>query len=370
MRVLPIRYVKNGYRLAQTLKDEEGRILLRAGMEITPKIKKRLNDYGIYSVYVDDGYSEVELQDVIQPELRQKAVKSIKNTFNQCQIPDKKTESKNKHLARIKARDEGLNELSILSEQIMNDLLTNKDIAVNLVDIKKKDDFLFQHSMNVAVLSMIIGSELNLNARELKILCLGAMLHDIGKTLLPKELIMKEGKLSRAERKLYEEHPQRGYDYLRESHSISARARIITLQHHERVDGLGFPKQVDDIHQFAKIVSVADTYDNLTSDTARHRAIPANEALEYILGNAGVEYDIECVRAFNARVIPYPIGSMVRLSNGSIAIVRKINQNFPMRPVVEILNYGKAIDLLKVMDLTISGICYDEDKAERRAVHE
>lgn len=367
MRVLPIRYVKNGHKLAQTLKDEEGRILLRAGMEITPKMKKRLNDYGIYSIYVDDGYSDVELQDVIQPELRQKAVRSIKRAFNQCQISEKKADSKKQHLAIVKEREKGLSELSKLSESIMNDLLTNKDIAVNLVDIKKKDDFLFQHSMNVAVLSMIIGSELNINARDLKVLCLGAMLHDIGKTLIPEDLIMKKGKLSAAEKRLYEEHPQRGYDYLRGSQSVSARARIVTLQHHERCDGCGFPKQIVDAHTFSKIVAIADTYDNLTSDTPRHSAIPANEALEYILGNAGSQYDIDCVRAFNARVIPYPVGTLIRLSNGSVAIVREINHNFPMRPIVEILKYRKCIDLLNVMDLTITGVCYDENLEEGRA---
>ncbi|MCT4661321.1 MAG: HD-GYP domain-containing protein [Tissierellales bacterium] len=367
MRVLPIQYVKNGHKLAQTLKDEEGRILLRAGMEITPKMKKRLNDYGIYSIYVDDGYSDVELQDVIQPELRQKAVRSIKRAFNQCQIPKSKTDSKKQHLARVKQREEGLRELSKLSESIMNDLLANKDVAVNLVDIKTKDDFLFQHSMNVAVLSMIIGAELNINARDLKVLCLGAMLHDIGKTLLPKDLIMKEGNLSSAEKRLYEEHPQRGYDYLRGSQSISVRARIVTLQHHERIDGCGFPKQIVDAHTFSKIVSVADTYDNLTSDTPRHRAIPASEALEYILGNSGSQYDIDCVRAFNARVVPYPIGTLVKLSDGSVAVVREINQNFPMRPIVEILKYHSCIDLLNVMDLTIKGVCYDENLGEGRA---
>lgn len=370
MRVLPIRYVKNGHKLAQTIKDEDGRILLRAGMSITPKIKKRLNDYGIYSVYVDDGYSEVELQDVIQPELRQKAVKSIKNTFKQCQILNNEMESKKQHLERLKERDRGLEELSKISESIMNDLLTNKDIAVNLVDIKKKDDFLFQHSMNVAVLAMIIGAELNINARDLKILCLGAMLHDIGKTLLPKELIMKDGNLSTAEKKLYEEHPQRGYDYLRGSQSISARARIVTLQHHERVDGEGFPKQIKDIHEFSRIVAVADTYDNLTSDTLRHRAIPANEALEYILGNAGSQYDLKCVKAFNSRVVPYPIGSLVNLSDGNVAIVKKINQNFPMRPIVQIMKSNSYIDLLNKTDLTITGICYCEDLSDRSVANE
>jgi len=365
MRVIPIQYVKIGTKLGQSLQDDEGRVLLRAGMEITSKLKKRLNDFGIYSVYVDDGFSDVELQDVIQPKLRQKAIKTVKETFKSCMDfqEDINSPFKSKQIKAIDRRDEKIKSIESLSEEIIYDLLSSKQIALNLVDIKSRDEYIFQHSMNVAVLSLIIGAGAHLNVRDMKLLCTGAMLHDIGKTLIPKELVFKEGKLSLSELAIFKEHTSRGYDYLRDSREISAMARIIALQHHERLDGQGYPKGIKDIHNFAQIVAIANTYDNLTSDTPRHRAIPANEALEYIMGNAGTRFNINYVQYFKDRVVPYPIGTLIYLSNGNIAVVKRLNSGFPFRPLVQSVNSGKLLDLLKVTDLTITGVCYDLDSA-------
>jgi len=356
MRLVPIECIKEGAFLGKTIYDNDGRILLRQGVILNNNYIDRIRQLGIFSLYINDEYSAVEIEDIIKPELRQKSIKILKDSFLHIQHFHKKNE-------------EYFNSIFDIANGIIDELIGRKDLLVNLVDIKSIDNYTYQHSVNVAVLSLIIGIQLQLDKVELYKLSTGALLHDIGKVFIPKEIIQKKGKLLPNEYDLVKEHTIKGYNYLKNNIDISPVSRIIILQHHEKIDGTGYPdgKKGNDINKLARIVAIADVYDALTSDRPYRKAMSPNEAIEYILGSGQTHFDFEMVKAFAECIVPYPVGMLVRLSNNDVAVVEEIFPHFALRPIVKVIksdnvsDVGKVINMMSELDLVIKGTEYSVD---------
>lgn len=366
MRIVPIECVRYGSYLGKTIYDNEGRILLKAGALLSDKIIQCIKALDIYSLYIVDQYSENEIEDIIKPELRQKSISVLKDTFNNI---DRIANSVGGLDATSfsKKDDDYFNTITDISEELLDNILTNKNVLVSLVDIKSLDNYTYQHSVNVAILALVLGISLKLTKHDLLNLCIGALIHDIGKVFIPKEIITKEGPLTFDEYELIKSHPRKGYDYLYNKYSIKTASKLIVLQHHERIDGNGYPSHLEPIklNMLSKIVSICDVYDALTSDRSYRRALCPSEALEYILANAGTMFDFELVKIFAKIIVPFPSGTIVRLSNGDVGIVQETLPNFPLRPNVKIV---KSVDvkkqgcLLKLVDelsVVISNIQYE-----------
>ncbi len=173
--------------------------------------------------------------------------------------------------------------------------------------------------------------------------------------------------MTKEERELYDSHPMKGYEYVKKEFEVDENVLNIILQHHERVDGNGFPNRLkeNEISKFAKIISVADCYDYLTSDTVHTRAIPAADALEFIMAHINTLFDYEVVLMFSKILIAYPAGTIVKLSNGDIAVVESTPENYPLRPEVKIIRsnskerIGCKISLLDELSIVISNVEYD-----------
>lgn len=371
MRFVPINSVKEGTILAKTIFDKEGRILLAEGIKLTDGLLRRVKANSIYSVYIHDEYSQNEIEDIIKPELRQRSIKLIKETFSNFTNGMSPNSSISKKQA-VAIKYEYTQSINQVVKLILDEVLSKKNVFVSLVDIKSMDNYTYEHSVNVTILSLIIGIELNLSRDQLFDLAVGAMLHDLGKTLIPVEILSKAGELQANEYEIVKSHSTKGYEFLKDNIDISGIARMIVLQHHERVDGKGYPLGIkgQDINSLAKIVSIADVYDALTSDRPYRRAMSPNEALEYLMGGIDTYFDYEYVKAFIKKVIPYPEGSLVRLSNGDIAVINKVNIEFPLRPQIRIIkkfNDQKEmidIDLIREKNLTIVGVHYEDPTEE------
>lgn len=369
MRIVPIECINEGSILAKTIYDDEGRVLLREGVTLSNSLLKRVKLNKIYSLYIHDKYSTIELDDVIKPELRQKAIKTIKHTFSnfeKCTSYLSSNSRMNNEL--LKKRQDYFSTMGEICEQIIEEILHKKNALVNLVDIKSMDNYTYQHSVNVAVVSLILGIHLQLTKDELYKLCMGALLHDIGKVFIPINVLNKPGKLTEDEFKMVKEHTIKGYDYLKGSIDIPATVRIIPLQHHERVDGNGYPENVgkEKISKLAKIVAIADVYDALTSDRPYRKAISPNEAFEYIMAHANTQFDYSIVNVFSKTIIPYPEGTLVKLSNGDIGIVTGNSSYFPLRPTVRLIKSSSSektntiLNLMDELDIVIEKIEYEE----------
>ncbi|MDD7795141.1 HD-GYP domain-containing protein [Clostridium sp. 'White wine YQ'] len=372
MRLVPIECIKEGSFLARTIFDENGRTLLKEGIKLNTALIKRIKSINIFSLYIIDEYSYSDIEDVIKPELRQKSIKIVKDTFSNIErianyIFDSSTSSKDKNLL-IKERECYLKNICDVALELIENISANKNILVNLVDIKSMDNYTYQHCVNVAVLSLVMGVALKLPRSDLQDLCIGALIHDIGKVCIPKEIILKDAELTEQEFNIIKTHPQKGYDYIGSTTELSSVAKMIILQHHEKEDGTGYPFGLtgNEVNPLVKIVAIADVYDALTSDRPYKKAATPNEALEYIMANVGTHFDINYVDLFTKIIVPFPTGTVVKLSNGEIGVVEETPPNYPLRPSIKILKsplnenrVGSIINLLKDLSLVISGIQYE-----------
>lgn len=355
MRYVPIASVREGMIVGKHLYDSQGQLLLNLGSVIKQGYIDKMMAMGFQGLYIDDEISsEVEIKDIISDSLRIQALHTIKNVCIES-IDERKYKKNNR-----------FSETKLLIRNIVEDIISNRDTMVNLVDLKTYDDYTYFHSVNVAVLSVVIGTAYGLNKDQLIDLGLGAILHDIGKIFLDIKILNKKGDLTVEEYKHIKKHPELGYQYLKDKFEIPMSSYIGVLQHHEHYDGTGYPhqKKGKDISLYGRIICIADIYDALTSKRPYRDALTPSEAMEYIMANGSLIFDTELVEVFVKKVAPYPVGSMVQLSNGLKGIIVENYEDACLRPKVKIIeeekdhyDYINLRDRKEYRNITILSIC-------------
>lgn len=349
MRLILTENIKEDMELAKPIY-ENGNILLNKGVKNLYNYKDKLMELGIKHLYVEDKYShDIEINDTIKDFTRRKGKKIVKNTFD-----------------RIKSGFLELNtkELKSVVEDITDELVLNDDVLLNLVSLKSTSNYTYEHSVNVSVICIALGKILGYNKNELYKLGMGGMLHDVGKTLIPEEIINKPGSLTEHEYYIIKNHPELGFNYLQKINSISPLSRIVVYSHHERVDGSGYPRGLsgEEIHEYARIAAIADVFDALTSDRVYRDKWPTYKAAEYIINKTEELFDYHLVKKFLPQISFYPNGSEIILSNGYRALVKEQNVGFPTRPLVKLIEdddgveINKELDLLRYMNITITKV--------------
>lgn len=331
MRKVQIGMVQPGDRLAKTIFQDNGSVLLGAGVEMNDRFINRLENLGYDSVFIEDKDTEdIMPEDSIRDETRKKAAEAVSATMNAFKEPALK--------GRTIAPDIGRTFRSVFGS-IMQDLASRPNMAVNLTSIHSADAYLFQHSVNVAVLSGVIGIAKGFNRNQLEDLGIGALLFDIGMTKLPQPLLATKGPLSDNERKIVQSHSMEGFDILRKYHDISLLSAHCALQHHERYDGSGYPRGLknDDIHMFAQIVGLADVYDALTSPRPYRKRYTPTEAIEFLFAAGNTYFDFELIKLFCRHISIYPVATTLLLSSGQTAVVTANNELALHRPRVRII---------------------------------
>ena len=252
------------------------------------------------------------------------------------------------------ARDEGkgaitahqsVKQLDDIVSQLVETVGGDTGGLTHISQLKSYDEYTFLHSLSVTVLSIAIGRQLKLHEVVLKRLGRAAILHDIGKMLIPLDILNKPGKLTNEEFAIMKSHSEKGADYLREVGIEDDLLYKAVRGHHEKVDGSGYPDGLkkDDISAFAKIISVGDVYDALTSHRPyRNPMIPA-DVLEIIMSDVDRAFDYKIAKAFMDSVEFYPVGTNVRLSNGEWGVV--VDNTHLRRPTLKMAHDGRVIDL-------------------------
>lgn len=313
--------VKPGMILGRDIYDFAARTLLSEGKELSQDLIERLKQRGYPGVYIDDEWSrDIHVEEIISMELRANAVTSL--------------------------RELDMDATMEASKKIVEQILEAKVISLDLMDLKAYDDYIYQHSVNVAVFSTVIGIGAGYSIDELKDLCLAAILHDLGKIMIDERILNKPGKLNAMENEIVRRHPQLAYDMLYDRWNIPSRVKNGVLCHHENEDGSGYPNGLsgDRIQPFAKIIHVADVYDALSSKRPYKEACSYSESFEYLMGGCGTLFNKEIVEIFAEYVAIYPKGTLVELSNGEQALVMKNNKDNRLRPKVK-LKDGTVLDL-------------------------
>lgn len=360
MRLVPLECVKTNTVIGKTLYDSEGRILAKTGLVLNEAIISKMKDIKIPAIYIIDEYSSEEIEDIIKPTLRQEAISTIKEAFssiNRITVADKLSKKDAKYF----------NNIENMAESLIQNILSNKNVLLSLVDIRSMNNYLYAHSVNVAIISLVLGIALKLPKRQLQYLCIGALLHDVGKAFISREILMKETELGLEEILILQKHPILGYKYLSDTYNLSSHCKMIVLQHHERPDGLGYPDKLtsDRINNLSKIVRIADAYDTLSAGRPNKKAMFPSDVLEYLMSNAGRMFDYDMVNKFCKIVIPFSKGTLVKLSNGDVAAVQETLPNFPLRPIVKILKSSNSdminneINLINETSIVITKIQYE-----------
>jgi HD-GYP domain-containing protein (c-di-GMP phosphodiesterase class II) len=220
---------------------------------------------------------------------------------------------------------------------LANQVVEAPSAMVWMTQLKQRDEYTSQHSVNVCILSLTFGRFLGLEQSVLNTLGLGALLHDVGKLKVPLEILNKPGALRRDEFQIMMSHPEQGHALLARSEDVPAAALDVVLHHHERSDGRGYPHRLthEQIPFLTKVVSIVDIYDAISSDRIYHDRLSAQEALNRVYRSHGL--DRELVESFIRCIGIYPIGALVELTNGQVAVVVGLNEHQRLRPVVMLL---------------------------------
>ncbi|WXJ79082.1 hypothetical protein MTMBA_11640 [Moorella thermoacetica] len=342
---LPTSYLAPGMILARPVYGQRGVLLLNRGVSLTSFDISALRRHGVLAVYVEGPLSEEELREaraVMEEEVRVHTMNVVRSWAEN---------------GRRRA-----NFASIVDQvkSVVDEILAGRMPTNALSEISAADSYTFAHSVDVCVLSVAAGVRLGYKRDDLLKLGVGALLHDLGKSRVPPEILNKPGKLTPAEFAEMKKHPVWGYKMLREDMDgwVDSVSAAIVLNHHERYDGSGYPRGLKgkEIHLTAAVCAAADMYNAITTDRVYRPALPPHEAYEMLMGAGGSALDFRAVQAFLPCVDPYPAGTLIRLSTGEIAVVLSSDPAMPFRPKVMLVATGEIVDLQKELAVVITGL--------------
>ena len=339
MRSISVEELTPGIKVAKSIYNSQGNILVAQGEALSQANINRLKELGITNIYINKaGEPEVEVPEPISSQCRNQIVQEVKKAV-QTTIEDNYIQFKS---------------VEQIVEGIMEEILSQEEIIFHLRDIRNHDNYLFSHLVSVASLSLTIAVDLDYTRPELKKVAVGGLLHDIGLIMIDEKLNYK---ISQQQHKKYKHHTRYGYDILREAPGISLVAAEIAYQHHEKLDGTGYPRNLigDSIHDFAQLVAVANIYDKLTNPHPANskKKLPPHKGLKFLAQLKENKLNSDYVAVMQEHIANYPLGTEVLLNNGQHAIVTGLHQQNLAAPVVKILQEqpGGRVKAIKEVDL-------------------
>lgn len=293
---------------AQSIYNKKGASYLTRGTKLSRQYISRLRKIGISKVIItslDPNLALEPPEDIIKEETRVTAIHQVFDTYFRLQ------------------QDDNLDIPPLLStsESIIEDLIRNPDNLVQITDIRLYDDYTFSHSVNVAALSAMLGLLCHYSKQDLMTLTAGALLHDIGKLDVSRQILNKTTALSDDELKLIRHHPEWGYQRLCniQNHALNIKAIAnVAYQHHEHIDGHGYPNHLvgDQISEFARIVAIADVYDALTTQRPYKKAYSPHIAYKIMTKCSGKQFDPLILSLFFDHVALFPVGTVLKTTLG------------------------------------------------------
>ena len=378
--------LKSGMKLGKSIYNEDATLLLGRGVVITEWFINKLSDKGINSIFIhDDATEDVDPPENISEMVRGATIRHMRDLFGA--VDDIKSQMKDISIGAVQKavssdqfkktfRDHpAFQTLQGDVENIVSQLIEG-DVTIGLNSLKTYDNYTFQHSIDVSIVSIMIAKKLALPEKKLHELGMGCLLHDMGKVFIPAKIVNKPGKLTDEEFKVVQAHPMIGFELTRGTTSIGMMPPHIALQHHEKQDGTGYPRGLKGtnklnssgtriIHFYADIAAVADVYDALSSDRPYRDAMPPEKVIDILRKMSGSHLNREVLNVFLGITPVFPIGSTVRIvTEGKyqhhIGVVTQLNKNNMERPFIRLLFNGlkrkiKPVDinLLEQKDMQI-----------------
>lgn len=350
-----------GMRIDQSITDRLDRVLIAKHTILDAYLIESLQKLGINGVYVSEGE-----EDPVPDKPDEPTCALARNNISKLRTDDparvKLSESVKKRVSegiQYLYNNSSSEQFTATSNNITNNLMKaindNEAVAVDIHALKTSDEYTFKHSVDVATMSMIIAKKQGMKQDDIYNIGIAGLLHDMGKSKIPNEILNKPGKLDDDEFAIMKQHPVLGYEILKEKNNFNPAISLAVLQHHEKMNGRGYPMGVkaDKIIHYAKILSVVDVYDALVTERPYKKALSQRTAVEMIMSMIE-ELDLTAMQTFLASVILYPVDSTVHLSNGERARVVKNHPTTALRPTVVGLDTGNVYELAE--DLNCASI--------------
>jgi HD-GYP domain-containing protein (c-di-GMP phosphodiesterase class II) len=360
VRLIPCRKIREGMELARdVVTGPPGTApLLRTGVRLSERYARALPQAGIGSVWIEDDLGrDIDVVEPLTPETRAQVHRVTSDALDAARTALK--------------QGAGLPEPVIASlaeaaDALVGDLLEIPDAALTLEDLGTFDAYTHRHSVQVAVLGLLIARRAwsregwtDYRGRRrydrfgdrLRKLGIGLLVHDVGKLAVPPDVLNKPARLTDEEMDVMRTHPEAGVELLRAA-DLSPLTLSVIRDHHERPDGSGYPNRLQGraIHEFARFAAVADVYDAVTSRRVYSGAVQPHVGVRIIRDGAGTQFCIDVVRHFRAVVVPYPFGHEIVLADGRRGVVAAVDPLDPDRPVVRVPE-GRGITEVKA-DMT------------------
>lgn len=363
MYTVPLQKLAPGMITAERVVTKQGQLIVDKNQMLTKQMITHMAFYNVTDVKILDGALPPE---VIQSMAQEKEAhdtysRRVKSSqeFKEFQIHYEENISELDHsindfiTKNIPFNKETLVDLTL-------DLFSKNATTISMFDMlhnsRQINDSTYAHSINVAIISRMIGMWMNYDEEALDTLTLGGLLHDIGKCKIPAEILNKPGRLTAEEYAIIKTHPTLGYEMIK-NQSISTRVKRIVLSHHERCDGTGYPMGLsgEDIDDYANIIGIADIYDAMTANRCYRDGVCPFEVISIFESDGLGQFKPQFITIFLERIANTYIGNNVLLSNGSIGKIVLINKGKLTRPVVQTSD-NRFIDLDKNPDVYIQAI--------------
>lgn len=341
MRKILVDAIKGNEILARDIYSDMDAVLMSAGVMLKKEYANKLKALNIKYIYVEDDLAKGVCEDeIIELQVKQQYQSTVKDALQ-------------KFACCGDAKLEGLKKVA---EDVIFGLLEKPEIIFNMEGVRQKNELTYSHSLNVCALSVFIALRMKLSREKVEEIAVGSLLHDIGFTFVGIDYQhFQNVNITEKELREVKKHVIYGYTALEKEKWLSNTAKNIILSHHERLDGSGYPMHIkgDKISIENKIVAVCDEFDHLVYGFLMP-AMKVHEAIEYIVAQARVKYDVQVVQVFNESVAPFPNGTIVLTNEGETGIVLKQNYGFPARPTIRLIynKNGEAFKQWNEKDLT------------------
>lgn len=354
MRIISLDSIKGDELLAKDIVNENDTVLVSAGTIIRKEYVDRLKELEIEYIYVEDEISQgINLTENLEYQIKEQCQKTVQNLLQKYTYHN----------------DTELQEIAYIADEIMYDVFQEPEVIYTLSSIRNKNESTYSHSLNVCALSVILAIKLKLTIKKIREIAIGCLLHDIGYTFITldyKDIDIYNCSIK--ELREIKKHIIYGYTAIEKMDWLSSTSKDIVISHHERIDGSGYPFKLtgDKIKIGSKIAAVCDEFDSIVYGNLQKK-MKVHDAIDYIVSQAGVKFDLDVVNVFVASVAAYPTGALVTTNEDEIGIVLRQNPKCPTRPVIRIIQdkYNKKPkkwvekDLTKELTLFITGTIMD-----------
>ncbi|MEW9797830.1 HD-GYP domain-containing protein [Alteromonas sp. CYL-A6] len=364
LKVITIDELEPGMYVQEIL-EQSGQLKVKSKGRVTRQaIVAGLKAKGVKSVVIDPSRAFVPDEEpapvVAQAEPAQAEPEEPSPPLEEELTRAKKLHSQGKNIQKqlLRAVQNGLPFDDTIPREFSQNLVAsidrNPDALLCLTKIREKDDYLLEHSLNVAILLANFGRHLGMSDQEVEDLAYSGFLHDIGKIQIPDEILHKPGRLTDEEMQVMKDHVRHGVEFLKEMDIDAALVRTVS-EHHERLDGLGYPAGVkgDNISRQGRMLAVADMYDALTADRCYKAGMPSQKAFAILMADSPERLDKELVQQFIKCMGVYPVGSLVLLNNERLAMVIEQTAS-ALAPIVRVFYSVRNGHFLEPKDVDLS----------------